>query len=53
MRSPTLFFVAAGLFCVLAAPLAAQKDIRYTDGNVPSTGGGNAFPWGSDGVRYQ
>ncbi len=33
---------------------AQTQNIVYADGNSsPSTGSGNAFPWGSVGIRYQ
>jgi len=41
------------LMAITAASLAAQQNINWTDGNSPTVGGGNAFPWGSEGVRFQ
>lgn len=35
-----------------AVPLTAQQNIKWLDGDL-SSGIGNAFPWGSVGVRYQ
>ena len=40
-------------FSLLASTLCAQQNVKWTDGSTASTGGGNAFPWGSEGVRYQ
>jgi hypothetical protein len=52
MRSLPL--LAAGLF--LAGTVTSQgpatKAVFHKD-NSPTLGGGNAFPWGSQGIRYQ
>jgi hypothetical protein len=52
MRS--LPILAAGLFLAGTATTQgpATKAVYHKDSS-PSVGGGNAFPWGSQGIRYQ
>lgn len=37
---------------LLACGLTAQQNVKWIDNNLP-TGPGNAFPWGSNFIRYQ
>ncbi len=48
---PSVRFLAATV--LLAGSLAAQQNVLYVGNPVAGTGGGNAFPWGSNGIRYQ
>lgn len=48
--------IAFSSFLFAAATLVAQPpqpNVTYTDGNVAMQGSRNAFPWGSNGIRYQ
>jgi len=45
-------FNSAVAFALLGATLGAQCPTKYHDSATP-TGGGNAFPWGCVGLRYQ
>jgi len=51
MRFRTLVL---GSILALGAGLTAQtQTVIYNDGSSPTSGGGNAFPFGSEGIRYQ
>jgi hypothetical protein len=45
--------LTTSLFLLLAATLPAQRQVIYNDGSTAASGSGNAFPWGSEGIRYQ
>lgn len=50
MRSTPL--ILAGLLAAAVLP-AQTQNVAWAMDNSPTLGGGNAFPWGSDGIRYQ
>ncbi len=55
MRASVKIIVVSLSLTLTLGTLAAQtQNIVYADGNSsPAAGSGNAFPWGSIGIRYQ
>ena len=44
---------AAALLCAAALAGAQSQNFAWLNDNSPSLGGGNCFPWGQEGLRYQ
>ena len=52
MKIPALFALLLVLPILAGGTGAQTQNIAWFQDNVP-TGSGNAFPWGSEGIRYQ